>query len=516
MSKVAATASNSQPATGIAGLINLIGANSQAGNIADQFKALVADFGNNQDAAQGNLTQQQIADLLAKEQAGGTSTTAAGSDLAQLQIKIKALLESDNASSDSSTTDPSAALISEIAALMQKFPALQEIFTGNIDTQQLQGISDALAKGSTPPDFSGLQLPSDLKSQLNALAADPSSSSEFQDIAAQIAAQPDLATEIPQALQNFAALVDPNAANNSNNSNNGLLQASNTGVTAPAAQALNNNAVNNAIQAANDKSGTGKTRPQGLLKALDQGLQAAQSSNATLQAASAQDTNSDDADSGNLETSQQSGSNSTAATAAADAQAPLFTLSTATATAPQTLTAEQANAVLQSGKTNLSTTGVSDAYAAQQVANNTAASLSPSMQVAIQMQRNAQLNNNNFMMQLHPEELGRIQVEMKFDGNKIQTKITADKQETLDSLKQDSGALTKALQSAGLQTDAGSLEFSLGGSQQQFAGKSQNNHSGNNQFGTLLASNTTDETSITATGGSQWMTLGTGRVDVKL
>jgi hypothetical protein len=32
----------------------------------------------------------------------------------------------------------------------------------------------------------------------------------------------------------------------------------------------------------------------------------------------------------------------------------------------------------------------------------------------------------------------------------------------------------------------------------------------------MIATNTADETSITQASGSQWMTLGTGRVDVKL
>ncbi len=45
--------------------------------------------------------------------------------------------------------------------------------------------------------------------------------------------------------------------------------------------------------------------------------------------------------------------------------------------------------------------------------------------------------------------------------------MTADSQETLDMLQRDSRELERALQQAGLQTDTGSLNFSLRGQQGQ-------------------------------------------------
>ncbi len=67
-------------------------------------------------------------------------------------------------------------------------------------------------------------------------------------------------------------------------------------------------------------------------------------------------------------------------------------------------------------------------------------------------------------MQLKPAHLGRVEVHMQVaaDGH-VQATIAADRPETLYLLQRDARALAQALQEAGLETDAGSLEFNLTG-----------------------------------------------------
>lgn len=83
-------------------------------------------------------------------------------------------------------------------------------------------------------------------------------------------------------------------------------------------------------------------------------------------------------------------------------------------------------------------------------------------QVAVNIQRAVGKGQDQINIHLRPKELGRIDVkiDMSHDG-KMTAVITADKQHTLDLLKQDSRSLMQSLSDAGLQTDQGSLSFNL-------------------------------------------------------
>lgn len=95
-------------------------------------------------------------------------------------------------------------------------------------------------------------------------------------------------------------------------------------------------------------------------------------------------------------------------------------------------------------------------------------------QVAMQMSNAAKDGVDRIKINLHPSELGRVEVKMELghDG-RVQAVINADKPETLDILKQDARALEKALQDAGFDTGSGSLKFGLseqgGGDNPSFA-----------------------------------------------
>lgn len=90
------------------------------------------------------------------------------------------------------------------------------------------------------------------------------------------------------------------------------------------------------------------------------------------------------------------------------------------------------------------------------------AAANPSVQVAIHIARAVQDGNNRISVHLNPPELGRVDVKLDVmaDG-RVTAIVTADRQETLDLLQRDSRNLEKALQDSGLETDAGSLSFTL-------------------------------------------------------
>lgn len=83
-------------------------------------------------------------------------------------------------------------------------------------------------------------------------------------------------------------------------------------------------------------------------------------------------------------------------------------------------------------------------------------------QVSVNIQRAAGQGQDKISIQLRPYELGKIDVtmEMAKDG-KMTAVITAEKQETLDMLKNDSSSLIQSLNDAGMQTDSSSLSFNL-------------------------------------------------------
>ncbi len=97
-------------------------------------------------------------------------------------------------------------------------------------------------------------------------------------------------------------------------------------------------------------------------------------------------------------------------------------------------------------------------------------------QIAVQVSKAAQGDNNRITIQLKPESLGRIdvQLDIRHDGH-VSAMIAADKPQTLDWLRRDATHLNQALQDAGLKTDAGSLSFGLRSEQrtgEQFADRS--------------------------------------------
>ncbi len=83
-------------------------------------------------------------------------------------------------------------------------------------------------------------------------------------------------------------------------------------------------------------------------------------------------------------------------------------------------------------------------------------------QVGMQISKTIVEGKQEFTVRLDPAELGRVDVKLSFAGDgKVVASVSADSQQTLDLLQRDARVLDRALQSAGLQTDQNSLNFSL-------------------------------------------------------
>jgi flagellar hook-length control protein FliK len=82
--------------------------------------------------------------------------------------------------------------------------------------------------------------------------------------------------------------------------------------------------------------------------------------------------------------------------------------------------------------------------------------------IAIEIASRANQGSRQFDIRLDPPELGRIDVRLDVDkSGEVSTRLTVDRPETLSLLQNDARGLERALQSAGLKTEDGSLQFSL-------------------------------------------------------
>ena len=85
----------------------------------------------------------------------------------------------------------------------------------------------------------------------------------------------------------------------------------------------------------------------------------------------------------------------------------------------------------------------------------------------------SQSGAKQFDIRLDPPELGRVEVRLSIDATgKVQASLSADQPHTLDLLKNDAPALTRALRDAGLNVAQNGLNFSLRGQSQQNRGNS--------------------------------------------
>jgi flagellar hook-length control protein FliK len=83
-------------------------------------------------------------------------------------------------------------------------------------------------------------------------------------------------------------------------------------------------------------------------------------------------------------------------------------------------------------------------------------------QVAVHVSRAAAQGQSRMNVQLHPAELGRVEVRLDIgDDGRVRASLTVDKPETLDMLQRDVRSLEKALNDAGLRASQDDLAFNL-------------------------------------------------------
>lgn len=80
--------------------------------------------------------------------------------------------------------------------------------------------------------------------------------------------------------------------------------------------------------------------------------------------------------------------------------------------------------------------------------------------LGVEIARKVDAGEDTLRVRLNPAELGRVEVTLAFDDNgRVQATMRADSQHTLDLLRQDAPDLGRALDQAGIRSDAGSFRF---------------------------------------------------------
>lgn len=104
--------------------------------------------------------------------------------------------------------------------------------------------------------------------------------------------------------------------------------------------------------------------------------------------------------------------------------------------------------------------GAKTATSAYEAARVAAPIQPASEQVALSIHRAVEDGVDRLTVELKPASLGRVSAEIEFhDDHRVHVVLSADRPATLDALRNDSRALERALQDAGLRADSGSLSF---------------------------------------------------------
>jgi flagellar hook-length control protein FliK len=143
--------------------------------------------------------------------------------------------------------------------------------------------------------------------------------------------------------------------------------------------------------------------------------------------------------------------------------------------------------------------------------SNTNASTVSALAVAIAAR--SQSGNKQFDIRLDPPELGRVEVRLSIDATgKAQASLSADQPRTLDLLKTDAPALTRALRDAGLNVSQNGLNFSLRGQDRQNGGNGFTPRSGRSAQTSLIATSVIGSVQ----GGANYQGSADGRLDIRV
>ncbi|MCP4395198.1 MAG: hypothetical protein GY804_13165 [Alphaproteobacteria bacterium] len=92
--------------------------------------------------------------------------------------------------------------------------------------------------------------------------------------------------------------------------------------------------------------------------------------------------------------------------------------------------------------------------------------------------------NDKIQIQLHPEDMGRVDVALEIDGDgKLKAIVTASEKSTHEMLQRDASSLGQALKDAGLKADTDSLQFQYKGDDGSNADANNGNNVGDGKEG---------------------------------
>jgi flagellar hook-length control protein FliK len=133
--------------------------------------------------------------------------------------------------------------------------------------------------------------------------------------------------------------------------------------------------------------------------------------------------------------------------------------------------------------------------------------------LAVAIAAKSQSGNKQFDIRLDPPELGRVEVRLSIDATgKAQASLSADQPRTLDLLKADAPALTRALRDAGLNVSQNGLNFSLRGQDRQNGGNNFAPRSGRSTQTSLIATSAIGSVQ----GGANYQGPADGRLDIRV
>ncbi|HXP96374.1 MAG TPA: flagellar hook-length control protein FliK, partial [Telmatospirillum sp.] len=143
---------------------------------------------------------------------------------------------------------------------------------------------------------------------------------------------------------------------------------------------------------------------------------------------------------------------------------------------------------------------------------------SPVDQIKVQLSKSLKDGADTLSVQLHPEDLGRVDVKLEMQNGQVKATITADRPETLQLLKNDASTLQQSLNNAGLGTDANSLSFQLRGEQQQQQPQQQAGQNGTSAFAGGSDESLEDETAnaLVAAAALQRTNGGNNGIDINV
>jgi flagellar hook-length control protein FliK len=133
--------------------------------------------------------------------------------------------------------------------------------------------------------------------------------------------------------------------------------------------------------------------------------------------------------------------------------------------------------------------------------------------LAVAIAAKSQSGNKQFDIRLDPPELGRVEVRLSIDATgKAQASLSADQPRTLDLLKADAPALTRALRDAGLNVSQNGLNFSLRGQDRQNGGNNFTPRSGRSAQTSLIATSAIGSVQ----GGANYQGPADGHLDIRV